>query len=70
MEFRKLIKFGKSSFVISLPKKWLEKNKLKKGDLLYVSENENGLSLTSKDNEKKEFKVNDSERKVLQVSRQ
>ena len=56
MEFRKLIKFGKSSFVVSLPKPWLEKNKLKKGDTLYVTENNNNLSLSSRSNEKKEFK--------------
>jgi len=36
MEFRKLIKFGDSSFVISLPKTWVEKNGLKKGDVVGV----------------------------------
>ena len=56
MEYRKLIKFGKNSFVISLPKNWLNQNKLKKGDLLYVNESDEGLSISSKNNEKKEFK--------------
>ncbi len=56
LEFRKLIKFGNSSFVVSLPKEWLESNKLKKGDTLYVTENDNSLSLSSRNNEKKEFK--------------
>ena len=56
MEYRKLIKFGKNSFVISLPKNWLNQNKLKKGDLLYVNESDKGLSISSKNNEKKEFK--------------
>jgi phosphate uptake regulator len=41
MESRKLIKFGKSSHIISLPNNWLKKNKLKKGDLLYISEESN-----------------------------
>jgi phosphate uptake regulator len=56
MEYRKLIKFGKNSYVVSVPKSWLKNNKLKKGDTLYVSENNNTLSLSSKNNEKKDFK--------------
>ncbi len=56
MEYRKLIKFGKSSFVVSLPKEWLRKNKMKKGDLLYFNENNQGLSISSFNNEKKELK--------------
>jgi len=43
MEYRKLIKFGKSSFVISLPKPWLNKNKLVKGDLLMVDQKSNSI---------------------------
>tara|TARA_Y100000310_G_C20668737_1_gene809080 strand:- start:1361 stop:2308 length:948 start_codon:yes stop_codon:yes gene_type:complete len=38
VEYRKLIKFGESSYVISLPSKWIKKNKLKKGNLIYVDE--------------------------------
>lgn len=38
MEFRKLISFGKSSFILSLPKGWVEKSNLKKGDSLAVDE--------------------------------
>ena len=38
MEFRKLISFGKSSFVVSLPKAWVVQQKLKKGDLIAVDE--------------------------------
>ena len=34
MGFRKLISFGDSSFVISLPKAWVNKYSLKKGDLI------------------------------------
>ncbi len=36
MQYRKLIKFGDSSFVISLPKNWVESNSLKKGDSIAV----------------------------------
>ncbi len=33
-DYRKLIAFGKSSFVVSLPKKWVEKHHLKKGSVI------------------------------------
>jgi len=46
MEFRKLVGFGKGSFIISLPKQWVDKNKLKKGDLIGVEENNDGLILS------------------------
>ncbi len=36
MEYRKIIEFGKSSFVVSLPKDWLSQNKIKKGDSVSV----------------------------------
>ncbi|HLC88717.1 MAG TPA: phosphate uptake regulator PhoU [Candidatus Nanoarchaeia archaeon] len=49
MEYRKLISFGKSSYVISLPKSWIRQNQLKKGDLIYVDERENSLVLDSKE---------------------
>ena len=41
MEYRKLIKFGNSSHIISLPNSWVKKNKLRKGDLIYYTENGN-----------------------------
>ena len=39
MEYRKLIKFGNSSHVISVPNEWLKKNKLTKGDTIFLEEN-------------------------------
>lgn len=45
MDFRKLIGFGKNSYVISLPKAWVQKNKLKKGDPIYIEENDGDISL-------------------------
>lgn len=45
MEYRKLISFGKSSYVVSLPKAWVTQNKLKKGDLIYFDEAANNLVL-------------------------
>ena len=56
MEYRKLMAFGNSSFIVSVPKAWVEKNRLKKGDVLMVEQKPNELILSSKD---------DSERRKL-----
>lgn len=58
LEVRKLIKFGNSSHVISLPSFWLKKNNLNKGDIVYFKENGSDeliLSPQLKEN-KEEFK--------------
>lgn len=36
MEYRKIIEFGKSSYVVSIPKDWLAENKLQKGSTVGV----------------------------------
>ena len=51
MEYRRLISFGKNSFVISLPKSWVKQNKLKKGDLIYVDDSGSSLLVNSKESE-------------------
>ena len=38
MLIRRLVKAGQASHTISLPKEWLDKHKLKKGDLVYLYE--------------------------------
>jgi len=43
MEFRKLISFGKTSFVMSIPKSWIQKNNLAKGSLVSIDEKEGDL---------------------------
>lgn len=43
MEFRKLQVTGKSSYIISLPKSWIKKNDIKKGDELAILEDTDGL---------------------------
>ena len=63
MEYRKLIKFGESSHVVSLPNELVRKNKLKKGDLIYIEQNGNSeivLTPNKKDKEKidKEIVIN------------
>jgi phosphate uptake regulator len=58
MEFRKLMAFGNSSFIISVPKAWIEKNQLKKGDVLVVEQKPNELILSTRD-EGERRKLND-----------
>lgn len=62
MEYRKLISFGKSSYVVSLPKPWVTQNKLKKGDLIYFDENKNNLVLQANPQN------NNSEEKKISLS--
>ncbi|HIH43215.1 TPA: phosphate uptake regulator PhoU [Candidatus Woesearchaeota archaeon] len=38
MQIRRLVKSGAASHTISLPKSWLDKNNLKKGDIIYLLE--------------------------------
>ena len=47
MDRRKLVKSGNSSYTMALPIDWIRKNKLDKGDLINVSENEIGDILLS-----------------------
>ncbi|MEM1659081.1 MAG: PhoU domain-containing protein [Candidatus Jordarchaeales archaeon] len=47
MEVRRIISLGKSSLVVSLPKKWLEFHKLKKGDAVSLSVRRDGALVLS-----------------------
>ena len=50
MEYRKLIKFGTNSIVISLPKRWIERYQLKKGDVVNIETVGTNLFISPKDN--------------------
>ncbi len=57
MDLRKIVSFGNSSFVVSLPRAWVMRNRLKKGDLVSIDETPTSLVLTAKDTaERREFK--------------
>ncbi len=63
MAYRKIIGFGDSSFVVSLPKEWVVKNGLKKGDNIFIAEDEgNSIKITTisakQNNSLGEIKVN------------
>lgn len=49
MEQRKLIRLGNSSFAIALPKDWVDKSGLKKGDSVFIERNSNGELLIMPD---------------------
>ncbi|MFH1400197.1 MAG: phosphate uptake regulator PhoU [Nanoarchaeota archaeon] len=46
MEYRKLIKFGKNSFVVSLPKAWITKHGLEKSNIVHLHVNANSIILS------------------------
>ena len=74
MDFRKLIKFGSNSHVISLPRPWLSKNKLEKGAVVYFHENGNNeliLTPVAESKAKKEDKevVIDANGKNIEILR-
>lgn len=75
MDYRKIIKFGNSSHVISLPSKWLEKNKLNKGDVVYYEENGNGELIVSPtqsvdDNKSKDITIDITNKDTQRIKRE
>ncbi len=52
MEYRKIISFGKSSFVVSIPKTWMKNNKLKKGSSVKIVEDNESLIISPLKDEK------------------
>ncbi len=53
MEERRIVKSGNSSFIVSLPIAWVNKNKLEKGSTVLVEENEVGdLVIAKREHEK------------------
>ncbi|NJE85200.1 phosphate uptake regulator PhoU [Thermococcus sp. CX2] len=65
MEFRKIQFTGRSSYIISLPKKWVKEHSLKQGDVVPLTLNPDG-SITIFPKEPKEV----SEKKILYMSKE
>ena len=59
IDFRKIIGFGNGGYVVSLPRRWINKNKLKKGDLLTIDEGSDELtfSLNAEEQKKEEKEI-------------
>ena len=53
METRKLQKTGNNTLIVSLPRWWIAKNKLKKGDEVIIKNFENGLLISKKEEKRK-----------------
>ena len=53
MDVRKLISFGKGTFIVSMPKPWVEKNHLKKGDLISIADDGHELIIRANSEEQK-----------------
>lgn len=51
MEHRKLVGFGKASYVVTLPKEWIKNNNLNKGDTVKLDTKENIITLTTENTE-------------------
>ena len=67
IQIRKLVKSGAASHTLALPSDWIKKNKLKKGDLLYIVEKNNELRISTeekapkKSNKEITIKIDDQE---------
>lgn len=73
MEYRKLISFGKNSFVVSLPKAWVIQNKLKKGDSIYIDESSHNLVLQPRpqaEPEEKEITITIDGKDIRRIQRE
>lgn len=73
MDYRKLVKFGKSSFVISLPKEWLVKNKLKKGSIIYVEQQPRELRIFTEETpveEKRDITIETGNKKIGEIRKE
>jgi len=57
MDYRKIQLTGDSTYIISLPKTWVTKNKLDKGDVIYVMEKGAELVIKQKEEKEKETEI-------------
>lgn len=57
MEYRKIQLTGDSTYIVSLPKSWVKKNNLDKGDIIYVMEKGSELVIKQKEDKEKEAEI-------------
>ena len=57
MEYRKIQLTGESTYIVSLPKTWVTKNKIEKGDVVYVIEKGEEIILRLKEEKEKEVEI-------------
>ncbi|PIN70323.1 hypothetical protein COV93_02000, partial [Candidatus Woesearchaeota archaeon CG11_big_fil_rev_8_21_14_0_20_43_8] len=66
MEIRKLVKSGQSSYTVALPKCWIDKNKLHRGDDIYIEEKTNNELVVSTDMKKQSH---EKTKKIINVDK-
>ncbi|RLI93108.1 MAG: hypothetical protein DRO89_00710 [Candidatus Altiarchaeales archaeon] len=66
MEYRKIQLTGESTYILSLPKRWVKKNKLDKGDVLSVMERGDTLLLKPREEKEMEAEI-DLEKKSFEL---
>lgn len=57
MDYRRIQLTGESTYIISLPKKWVKKNKLNKGDVLSMVETEDSLIIRAREKKETETEI-------------
>jgi phosphate uptake regulator len=55
METRKIISFGNSSYVVSLPKEWITDNKIKKGDSINMENRDGAIVINTQQNSERKI---------------
>lgn len=74
METRKLVKTGADTYTISLPKGWVRKNKLNKGDLLFIKQNAANIEVSaaekSEEKQSKEATITIDDKDISTIRRE
>ena len=74
METRKLVKTGAETYTMSLPKEWVRRNKLNKGDLLFIRQDKASLEIrpseTSIQKEEKETTITIDNKDISTIRRE
>ena len=74
METRKLVKTGAETYTMSLPKEWVRRNKLNKGDLLFIRQDKAFLEIrpseTSIQKEEKETTITIDNKDISTIRRE
>lgn len=68
MESRKIIKFGNSSYVVTIPADWMQRNNLEKGSEVFLEENNSVISIfpkLEKDERRAKINIDDKPLKLL-----
>ncbi len=55
MYIRKIVQSGLASFTVALPKEWIVKQKLDKGDIVYITETTEGVLISADQKQKKKI---------------